>query len=578
MSTITAEQSKIEKLWSSNQYYKVPPFQRSYSWGEKNIRELIDDITETGDRETHFIWSMIFSTWEDIKYLSVLDWQQRFSTILILLAALRDTLYSLSEKDVMLKDVCEQKIGLIENKALFSEDSITWEKSPKLRLNKRDHYYFSEILQKKTSNINEKKWKRWSRKSHKLIYEVYLFAFQYFWSEYSNITDSWKLKEKVESFMNSLYNRLIFIEIKVWDMLDANKVFESINHKWVKLSGADLIKNYIFSEIQDTSDEETLNSLIEDWDTLADSWIDVVRFIRHYWLSHFVEKLSKEDIFPKVKEYLKNTGNVAWFLQNLFAAADVYKNCDMPTDEFWSDYPETKKNLLRLSILWTEQSLILLMAAYDKYYANWDYGTFNEILCMLENFIFRRNTICHKDAKELEKLYSELAKKIRNGLIEPGELRQKLIEKMPNNDEFYPLFKGFQTEKWEIAKYILTKIYQPEIRDLSVNQNELHWEHIIPKKHAKDEYWSTVDRELKSSDSDLYLDDLVDRLGNFTLLLPTDNIKVSNSWFPIKREKAYALSSIPANNRLCELTWFGIKEVLSRQEDFTNKAIEIWKL
>lgn len=580
MSVITAEQSQIQKLWSWNQNYKVPPFQRSYSWWWSNVQEFLDDIEETNQqKETHFIWSMIFSTGEDSKYLSVLDWQQRFSTILIILASLRDVLFAISERDMLLKEICEHKISLIEKNALFSENSITWEKSPKLRLNKRDHYYFSEILQKKSSNILEKKWKKWSRKSHKLIYEVYSHCFTYFESKYSKITEPNKLKEEIESFMECLYTRLIFIEIRVWDMLDANKVFESINHKWVRLSGADLIKNYIFSEIQETSDDDVLNDLIEEWDTLSDSWIDVVRFIRHYWLSNFVDKLSKDDIFPKVKEYVKETWNISKLLQDLFAAAKVYRNCDIPTDEFWSECPETKNNLIQLWVLGTEQSLILLLAAYDRFYQNNEFDSFNEILSLLENFIFRRNTICHKDAKELEKLYADLAKKLRKNEIWVSDIKQELILRMPNNDEFGTIFRTYETQNSEIAKYILTKIYQPEIRDLLINQNELHWEHIIPKKYINDtDYWEKIENELKSSENELLLKDMVDRLWNFTLLLPTDNIKVSNYWFPIKKEKAYFLSNIPENKRLCDLDNFWISDVIARQDTFSKKAIEIWKL
>ncbi len=488
-------------------------------------------------------------------------------------------MFALWEKDILLKEICEHKIGLIEKNALFSENSITWEKSPKLRLNKRDHAYFSEILQKKSSNILEKKWKKNARKSHKLIYEVYSFCFSYFEEIYSDITESAKLKEEIETFMECLYNRLIFIEIKVWDMLDANKVFESINHKWVRLSWADLIKNYIFSEIQEISDDDILTDLIEDWDNLSDSGIDVVRFIRHYWLSNFVDKLSKDDIFPKVKEYVKNTWNIHGLLEDLFTAAEVYKNCDNPSDEFWSDFPETKFNIKQLSILGTEQSLVLLLAAYDRFYLNKDYSAFNEILLLLENFIFRRNTICHKDAKELEKLYADLAKKLRKNEIGVNEVRQEFILRMPTNEEFSTIFKSYETQNSEIAKYILTKIYQPEIRDLQINQNELHWEHIIPKKYNNDvDYWSKIEAELKNNDSEILLENMVDRVWNFTLLLPTDNIKVSNYWFPIKKEKAFRLSNIPENKRLCELENFWVQDVINRQENFANKAIEIWKL
>ena len=160
-----------------------------------------------------------------------------------------------------------------------------------------------------------------------------------------------------------------------------------------------------------------------------------------------------------------------------------------------------------------------------------------------------------------------------------NEIKQELTDRMPTDEEFMTIFKSYETQNGEIAKYILTKIYQPEIRDLQINQNELHWEHIIPKKYINDkDYWEKIENELKDESSETLLKDMIDRLWNFTLLLPTDNIKVSNYWFPIKKEKAYLLSSIPENKRLCSLDHFWIIEVNLRQEKFSNQAIEIWKL
>ena len=101
----------------SSAYYKIPRFQRPYSWDKENIQEFWEDVIQDSPPD-YFIGSMV--VYKDGKQrFGVVDGQQRLTTITILLSVLRDKF-----GDVGLKDLAEGVQGLIErrnidNKAEF---------------------------------------------------------------------------------------------------------------------------------------------------------------------------------------------------------------------------------------------------------------------------------------------------------------------------------------------------------------------------------------------------------------------------------------------------------------------------
>lgn len=72
-------------------FYKVPIYQRSYSWDLNQIHDFWHDITRAiSDGGEYFLGTLVFSNSDDDGLTSVIDGQQRLATTTILLAALRD--------------------------------------------------------------------------------------------------------------------------------------------------------------------------------------------------------------------------------------------------------------------------------------------------------------------------------------------------------------------------------------------------------------------------------------------------------------------------------------------------------
>ena len=89
------EESSIKKLLSDNSNYIVPMYQRNYSWGESEIEQLIQDVTDYLDpekgNERYYIGTLIVFKRKDGLY-EVIDGQQRFTTLSLIALYLKNSL------------------------------------------------------------------------------------------------------------------------------------------------------------------------------------------------------------------------------------------------------------------------------------------------------------------------------------------------------------------------------------------------------------------------------------------------------------------------------------------------------
>ena len=90
---ITPSSQTISALFSAaNEQFVIPPYQRRYSWRERQIRELIDDINLIDQLDTHLFGSIVCLTGHHVagvNKLELVDGQQRLTTIIILLECIR---------------------------------------------------------------------------------------------------------------------------------------------------------------------------------------------------------------------------------------------------------------------------------------------------------------------------------------------------------------------------------------------------------------------------------------------------------------------------------------------------------
>ncbi|MDA3926545.1 MAG: DUF262 domain-containing HNH endonuclease family protein [Kiritimatiellae bacterium] len=271
--------------------FHIPIYQRSYTWVDKiNVEKLINDILEFGmeyknnSRSDYYIGNLIVKN-QTKGFLTervVIDGQQRITTTILILCAIRD--------------VCIDKIKTDEaieyarniSKSLYTSDN----NKIKLKLNNMEHQSsLQTILTGAIETITEsdKKTKYW-------INYKYLYL---------------RLKKmEVEDFFNfaNLLERVKVVIIFLDDDQDENSVFESINSLGKPLSGSDLIKNFLFTfkKFECTRDEEkrltdlytkNFESLFADEKEIE---IELEKFFREY-IALYTHLLVKKD--PKIIYY-----------------------------------------------------------------------------------------------------------------------------------------------------------------------------------------------------------------------------------------------------------------------------------
>jgi uncharacterized protein with ParB-like and HNH nuclease domain len=95
-----ATEAKLLDFIKKSPQFVIPIYQRTYSWTEKECKQLWDDILRTGsnkDISAHFVGSIVYI--EKGLYqvssqspLLVIDGQQRLTTVTLLIAALAQAL------------------------------------------------------------------------------------------------------------------------------------------------------------------------------------------------------------------------------------------------------------------------------------------------------------------------------------------------------------------------------------------------------------------------------------------------------------------------------------------------------
>ncbi|MCK4421248.1 DUF262 domain-containing protein [candidate division WOR-3 bacterium] len=552
---IRPKEITVGDLLNDKKIYVVPLFQRSFSWEAQQVADFWIDLMDTYEYKGHgneyFIGSIVITPYDEDneKKVKILDGQQRFATFLLFLAALRDVL-SITELEN-----AQDRIDIIKG-ILSTSDVVTIEKNPKLELNKEDKNYFESI-------VIDGEIPKPELKSHERIKNAYSFF-------KNEITKKIELENDkfVKGVLDSLFNKFLMIRIEVDDDINAHMIFETLNDRGLDLSVADLTKNYIFS----LSSKKDLAIVMSSWQEVVDQvgGHNVTRFLRHFWISSYA-LVRKEELYKRLKNKVTES-RVKKFIKDLATEATVYANLKSPTHEFWED--SVLENMItNFNILRVEQVYILLLALYNRFHDNID--IFKHFVKLLTNLTFRYSTVCGLNPNELERQYSILSIEVRKGKARKAEISKKLKNLSPPEDKFLMHFRDLEQKTSKLAKYLLSELNnyllkKRDNRELITNINVVNLEHIIPKKPDKE--WMKFFKE-----KDIHYEDLVNKVGNMTILLEEYNRKIANNFFH-KKKVIYKKSKLPLNEDLCKYSEFGTKEVRDRQEEMGKIAEEFWRV
>ena len=149
MNLSTANEN-FRQLVGHNVTYSIPPFQRDYSWSEENWEELWFDImamySEDDESEVeHYMGYLVLQGSENKKFTSVIDGQQRITTISIIILSALNHLRILISKGIDSENNIRREKVLRESYIGYI-DPITLKSKSKLTLNKHNDRFYQTYI------------------------------------------------------------------------------------------------------------------------------------------------------------------------------------------------------------------------------------------------------------------------------------------------------------------------------------------------------------------------------------------------------------------------------------------------
>lgn len=263
---IACVDQEIRKILETN-YYKIPRFQRPYSWDKENIQEFWDDIHNHKASE-FFIGSMV--VYVKGNYRHIVDGQQRLTTITILLAALRDKFNSTN-----LEKQANGLQKLIERTNLDDDNEFVIQTSS-------SYPFFQQQIQ----NFGDQKKYTPPGEEEILLKEAYDQLQQLIDTSIDKEPTQIKKKKALESIRDKLLSlKAIYVEVDNED--DAYVIFETLNTRGKGLTSADLLKNHLAKQFrQSNANNDTISiqwkKIRDNIDSIEISDIKLDNFVYHF--------------------------------------------------------------------------------------------------------------------------------------------------------------------------------------------------------------------------------------------------------------------------------------------------------
>jgi hypothetical protein len=126
--------------------YRVPPYQRDYSWSEEQWEDLWNDVLELRSRpdDRHYMGALMVEGTSDREFL-IIDGQKRMATLSILALAVIGKLRTMADRGVE-PDRNQERATELRNRFIGEKDPASLVESSRLCLNAIDNAFYQDYL------------------------------------------------------------------------------------------------------------------------------------------------------------------------------------------------------------------------------------------------------------------------------------------------------------------------------------------------------------------------------------------------------------------------------------------------
>lgn len=552
-----AEESNLLDFLKKATQFTIPIFQRTYSWGDDEIKQLWEDIIRTGKNEnikSHFIGSIVYIFQEnsDIVFQSamVIDGQQRLTTISILLEALA------------------RFVGEEEPIDGFSAEKIR-EYYLINRLEKKDRKYKLLLTQTdKDTLINLV-----TQQKYPNDYSLHIKkAFDYFQAKIADLGSELK-------YLCAGLAKLMVVSIALANGQDNPQlIFESMNSTGKELSQADLIRNYVLMDLP--TEEQTF--LYQNYWRPMETGFGQEAYEKHFdaFMRHYLT--IRTGRIPRLRDVYRAFKDYRFDKENPFKTIESQLNdiCQLSTyyiamalgGEHDKKLNEAFQNLRDLNV---DTSYPFLLALYEDFAANiLSKDDLLKILRLTESYVFRR-AICNIPPNSLNKTFANFSKAIdKSRYVESVEAAYQLMpsyRRFPRDDEFMREIKLRDLFNFRSKTYWLLKLENHGKKEF-VRDGDYSVEHIMPQNENLSPEWQ---QELGPDWKEIH-NSMLHTLGNLTLT--GYNSEYSDKPFHVKKEteKGFKYSPLRLNEGLGQVNRWNKEAMMERANRLAKYAVKVW--
>ncbi len=555
-----ATETTLQELLGGQKQYQVPLYQRTYSWGTRQLSQLWDDILaltadyDAGRNGSHFIGSLVLapspSLQPTLQEWLVVDGQQRLTTLSVLLCALRDHLAV---------DVPEQRERIDE---LFLINK--WRpglEHYKLLPTQADRDGYIAVLDRRVD----------AGKGEGV-------GAAYRWFRAALLAAS-QLEEPVDLGLleRAITGGLSLVVISAHAQDNVHRIFESLNNTGVRLTQGDLLRNYFFMRLPSRGPAVYHSLWLPMQELLSAEELELL-----LWLDLVLrgdQRAKRTDIYRAQQQRLDMVAGEPALEAELVELARRARHLKTILDPSSEPDPQIRQRLQRLGAWGSQTAYPLLMHLLDLRERQALGATETaEAMLYLESFLVRRMLV-GRSTNNLNRVLSAVVAEMPIDRPVPEAVRHYLsgqrrywptdaqLRSAVRSHNFY--WTGRPAQRALVLRWLEESYASKE----PVRLDQLTIEHVLPQT-LTEEWAAALATELdEETDVGELHGLLLHTLGNLTLT--GYNAELSNRPYPEKRQ-LLASSGLAMNREIAVHDRWGRAEICQRGDQLADRIAQLW--
>jgi len=537
----------VSEIFSCDGIYKIPNYQRQYSWTNDQLEALWEDLYEayqnkTIDNDCYFLGSIVVVN-DGKGYFELIDGQQRITTLMILMNVLVKDFPEINKNSDEIFVADKDKI---QNCILFQgrKNRLQLQTDPKYDSIFNDLIINSESF----ADIDEP-----TKKELKLDDPQYKYinTAVFFYKKLSELNET-----ELDEFVNYIFYSTNIIKIECTNQSFAIKLFQVLNDRGLELSPSDIVKSYIIGKYDE--DDETGKQIFNN------NWKNIEDLSKQYGF--------KIDDFVVFYEYFKLKSNpkrqVVDELRDIIQRSDIYdlvKELHSFSESLRKVYESKDPVILSLRYIpWKFYVMTALTSAYEVNYPNKE-DLFKEI-----RRFFYISLTAGCNLNQIKQTSFKLIESIVD-CKSVDEIKEDLNRTMVSRRMYAKVYDALDNDVYN-EKFLKPLMLSLEytIREDTNNSfyaldNSLHMDHILPRAYKQNSEWDYIkDEEVLP---------YINGLGNMALLQDIKNEEALNCGFE-RKIRIYKGEDEEGNNKTGITSFEYTRKII----DYYNEGNKKWNI